>query len=433
MMKVNRLWGLAALASLGVVSCTIADLKEGEAVGGGGSGAGKDSGAGTTDGGTKTNTEHGGSSNQTQPSSGSGGTTNSAGTTDGGTLNGGGTTSFTPVGGEAGQGGEEQNGGAGGAPACSPDLDTDPLNCGSCDHSCLGGECHAGECAPVLLAKGQARVQSLAADDKYVYWANYPGDVNVIGQGRIQRAAFTGDGKIETVASGLTNPAGIIVDQSFAYFSNPYCCNSTIQKVAKAGGSPTSLATGQSGPQGGVLYDGILYWPNHVASGSVMAVSISAGGAAPLYPNLDRPQWVAADKDNIYWAELEAGFIRKAARAGGGASSIVASGEANPVLLTLTPQYLFWANDTSMMRAPLSGGAGVAYEAAEGRPGDLKTDGKSMFWPTAQGIKMAGFNGGQPQIVVTKAEMGGIGSVVVEAKSIVWLDYAGGNIWRKAR
>jgi hypothetical protein len=437
MKKVNRLWGLAALASLGVVSCTIADLKEDESVGGGGSGAGNDSSAGNdSGGGTKTNAEQGGSSHATAGTSGIAGSKTNGGGTGGADT--GGTAPVQSAGGEggmpsndaAGQGGEA---GAGGAASCSPDMNTDPLNCGACDHSCLGGECHDGECAPVVIAKDQLRVAGLAIDDKYAYWANFPGDVNVVGQGQIQRALLAGGGNIEPVASNLTNPAGLIADGSSIYFSNPYCCNATIQKVAKTGGNAVSLATGQSGAQGGVLFGGMIYWPNHVAGGAVMGVSIAGGNAAPVYDNIDRPQWVAADTNNLYWTELEAGFIRKAPRAGGGASTQLASGQPNPCLLTLVGQYLFWANDNNMMRVAINSTGGAAFQAAEGRPGMMASDGKNLFWFGTKGIKMAAASGANVQTLASADEAGGLGSLVIDAKSIVWYDSTNNRVLRKAR
>jgi len=42
------------------------------------------------------------------------------------------------------------HGGAGGTTICT-NTTTDALNCGSCGHSCLGGQCSAGACEPLLL------------------------------------------------------------------------------------------------------------------------------------------------------------------------------------------------------------------------------------------------------------------------------------------
>src|SRR5690349_9900576 len=74
---------------------------------------------------------------------------------------------------------------------------SDANNCGLCKHSCLGGSCVAGKCAPVLLASGQGDSVSgvpwfpyltdagdplqgadrIAVDSTHVYWLNLRGEV----------------------------------------------------------------------------------------------------------------------------------------------------------------------------------------------------------------------------------------------------------------
>lgn len=50
-------------------------------------------------------------------------------------------------------------------------LDSDPLHCGRCGHSCLGGACSAGRCQPFVIgtSKGE-EVLDLALDGKRVLW-----------------------------------------------------------------------------------------------------------------------------------------------------------------------------------------------------------------------------------------------------------------------
>src|SRR5436309_967588 len=74
---------------------------------------------------------------------------------------------------------------------------SDPNNCGACGHSCLGGACTAGKCAPILLASGQGDSASgvpwypytndigdplegpdrIAVDESHAYWLNLRGEV----------------------------------------------------------------------------------------------------------------------------------------------------------------------------------------------------------------------------------------------------------------
>ena len=52
-------------------------------------------------------------------------------------------------------------------------FDTDPANCGSCGHDCLGGSCSGGTCALVTLASHQNYASFPVIDGPYVYWSNF--------------------------------------------------------------------------------------------------------------------------------------------------------------------------------------------------------------------------------------------------------------------
>ena len=59
----------------------------------------------------------------------------------------------------------------GGTTTVCSDPKTDPLNCGACGQSCLGGACSNGACQPVVLAsRGANTLLSLAVDSTNVYW-----------------------------------------------------------------------------------------------------------------------------------------------------------------------------------------------------------------------------------------------------------------------
>ncbi|HXU60580.1 MAG TPA: hypothetical protein VN962_02700, partial [Polyangia bacterium] len=73
-------------------------------------------------------------------------------------------------------GGSVGAGGAGGATTCS-NTATDGLNCGTCGHSCLGGDCAAGICQPMLLGtipdpNEYPRVTMLSDGKVYVFTQN---------------------------------------------------------------------------------------------------------------------------------------------------------------------------------------------------------------------------------------------------------------------
>jgi hypothetical protein len=132
---------------------------------------------------------------------------------------------------------------------------SDANNCGACGHSCLGGACTDGKCAPIVLASGQGDSASgvpwypytsdigdplqgpdrIAVDESHVYWLNLRGEV--------MRVPLSG-GKVERVASTKPGPAWIALDAQFVYFST---LGAEIFRVPKAGGTPVLLVPAKTG------------------------------------------------------------------------------------------------------------------------------------------------------------------------------------------
>jgi hypothetical protein len=137
-MKSSRLLTSCAAASLFsfIAACSSSSDK-------GGSGGSSNEGGSSGTGGAATGGSTASSGGSTVSGSGGKSAGGDAGTHKDGGAASGGTSSLD---------GGDASTGAGGAPAtCQADLQTDPLNCGSCGKSCAGGDCEGGLCVPVLV------------------------------------------------------------------------------------------------------------------------------------------------------------------------------------------------------------------------------------------------------------------------------------------
>ena len=80
-----------------------------------------------------------------------------------------------------------------GGTGCRGDLTTDRLNCGSCGHSCLGGECVKSRCQPVIIAEDQPGPLGIGVSSHYVFW------VNQAPAGLVRATALVQDSAVVTV------------------------------------------------------------------------------------------------------------------------------------------------------------------------------------------------------------------------------------------
>ena len=158
-----------------------------------------------------------------------GATPASTATAGGAVATGGAATGGVPATGGAVTGGTA----TGGANACSTNVQSDPLNCGSCGHDCLGGACVSGQCTPATVmaaenADGDPRLIGLDAQNLYYRQSAvaYGSDAYIIS-----KTATNGTG-----TSVITNQPGAVfytpIEGQFVWSAEPtrapiafYACN----------------------------------------------------------------------------------------------------------------------------------------------------------------------------------------------------------------
>jgi hypothetical protein len=112
-----------------------------------------------------------------------------------------------------------------------------------------------------------------AVDDQFVYWTaqDNPGAVlkAPIGGGA---APVILAGSFDPVKGGLGDPSGLAVgngSDAFVYWTNKV--DGTVMKMARSGGTPILLASGQKNPSAIAVGQGTVYWAT-TGDGSIWKV-----------------------------------------------------------------------------------------------------------------------------------------------------------------
>jgi hypothetical protein len=278
-------------------------------------------------------------------------------------------------------------GGGGGDGACTSTT-SDPLNCGTCGHDCLGGACMAGQCQPFLLAKNQAGPFMVTQFADRVFWTDF--------EGSTVQSADKVDASMNLIASGTNGadmPIGLAVDDSGVYFANNgtsgtvlACSNPANCQVA------TTLFDAGFGNSDLALNGGDVYWLQSYGD-EVDRVPITGGNYQTLAmtdtnSNAALLARIATDGQFIYWSETNNDIVRRKSLTGGTPTTIytVSSGSA-PSALLLDTGVLYFAtfgvnNGTGTIASGSPDGTGGAQTlaASQHNPYALASDSEAIYW-----------------------------------------------------
>jgi hypothetical protein len=221
------------------------------------------------------------------------------------------------------------------------DVTTDPTNCGSCGHNCLGSTCTGGGCQPETVAL-IGSVQQLAVDSTHVY--------------------FTQSG----------SPVGL----------------SFVKKVAKAGGTPQELANTQNSPAQ-IFVDDKVYW-----GGAVYVRRADKDGSNLLSLTAYRPKELRKNNTSLVFSATvfnPSGFeVRKVNKAGGGEGLIWNEQGSLAGELAVSGSDAFWtlSAGADIYKKSLAGFATAAPDLLLTSPAkvkDLSVEASDLFWAVETG------------------------------------------------
>jgi hypothetical protein len=283
------------------------------------------------------------------------------------------------------------------ASGCPADTQTDPSNCGTCGHNCLGGACQAGACQPVVLVSGTSLgVSSFAIDSTSVYWTQ----------------ASTGSG-------GPIPPSGIVSKCPIAGCTSP----------------PTTLATAQAYPQGIWVGGPNLYWLDDNAA-TLMQCSVDCNDNAMTFHQWSGigPGGFAATATGAFLSS--GGIVYECPASGCASPATFASGQATPVDIVLSGADVYWINggtltggkavqyvDGGVMTCPVEGCDGGPTTLASGLsyPSGLAVNGTTAYWAQGNSIfacSITGCGGTPTTIASLPASHAIVEAIAVDATDV---------------
>ncbi|APR74737.1 Hypothetical protein A7982_00083 [Minicystis rosea] len=241
-----------------------------------------------------------------------------------------------------------------------------------------------------------------------------------------------------TLMGGLTPWVAFTADTVNVY----YASGSPTQSVWKqpvAGGSPTLLASGQTGVYYLAVDDTAVYWASY-DSGVVRKVPIAGGSTVTLAQTQSQPTRIAVDPTNhhVYWTNVGDGSLI-GLPGGSGTPVVIASQQSFNSGLAADASGVYWTSRSAspsvghVTKASLQGTVEPIYDATGTSPTAVAIAPGEVYFTdlVTKDIKRATKSGGTWQVTLVAGNQANAVDIAVGPLAVYWTDAGLGTVVKK--
>ena len=204
------------------------------------------------------------------------------------------------------------------------------------------------------------------------------------GSGSGGLACSPGDPPV-ALATGLTEPNSVVVDETNVYFVAPFA--GAVMKVPKAGGEVTTVAGGLTFAGGFnasivLAIDATHLYVAESGGGRILRLDKDGSNLTTIASGQDHPSAIVIDDSSVYWDNFGDGTIASAPKVGGSVVVLVTGqvSSLSPLAMAASNSALFWFGADGHLRSVAKTGGPVSVVVYRAGVRQIAADASRVFW-----------------------------------------------------